>query len=165
MFLATVHLFAQETPLVNRPDTIFVEPSSVNADLSLIIPPEGFVVSEAFNGYIHYQMATAIIMTMIEGANYINIEKGMTEDFFKVNQLHFITKEKVVTDNGTKGLSYKFSFTLENTEFIRYMVYIGDLNNTLWMNITYPKMADELLSSEIEKVIQSAQLTPRKDEE
>lgn len=165
LFLTTIHLFAQDSTLVNPRDTIFVEPHTINADLSLIQPPEGFVVSEAFNGYIHYQMATAIIMTMIENANYVNIEKGMTQSFYDEKGLTFISKEKITTTSGLKGLSYKLSFTLKETEFIRYMVYVGDLNNTLWLNITYPKMADELLTDVIMKVIQSAQLTPRKDEE
>ncbi len=161
LFSTTAFLFSQDHPVS---DTVYVEPSTHNADLSLIVPPEGFVVSPAFNGYIHYQMATAIIMTYIENANYINIDKGMTPEFYRANQLNFISKEKVVTDNGTKGYSYKFDFILEETEFIRYMVYIGDMNNTLWLSITYPKMADELLEDEIAKVIQSAQLKPRKNE-
>ncbi len=162
LFIATSHLIAQSS---TNGDTVYVTPSTSQADLSLITPPEGFVVSENFNGYIHYQMGAAIIMTLIEGTNYINISKGMTEEFYSANQLHFISKEKVETDNGLKGLSYKFYFTLKETDFIRYMIYVGDLNNVLWLSITYPKMGDELLSPEVDKVIQSIQLKPRKDEE
>ena len=146
-------------------DTVYVEPSANDADLSLIIPPEGFVVSENFNGYIHYQMSSAIMMTLIEGTNYINMSNGMTEEFYATNKLHFISQEKVETRSGLKGLSYKFSFTVNDADFIRYMVYVGDLNNVLWLNITYPKMGDELLAPLVSETIQSAQLTPRKDEE
>ena len=164
LFPTTVILFSQNITLANKADTINIEPHSYSADLSMINPPEGFVVAKEFNGYIHYQMATAIIMTYIEGANYINLDKGMTPAFYRENKLNFISKEKIVTKNGSKGLSYKFFFTLEETDFIRYMVYIGDLNNTLWLNITYPKMADELMVDEVAKVIYSAQLKPRVNE-
>ena len=165
-FFITSQFFAQDSTSISirRGDTMYVEPSTSLADLSMITPPEGFVVSENFNGYIHYQMGAAIIMTLIEGTNYVNISKGMTEEFYAANQLHFISKEKVETKSGLKGLSYKFYFTLEETEFIRYMVYVGDLNNILWLNVTYPRMGDELLSPKIDKMIQSAQLKPRENE-
>ncbi len=164
MLFLTLQFFAQDSTYINQKDTVYVTPKTSLAELSLIVPPKGFVVSEDFNGYINYQMGAAIIMTLIEGTNYINISKGMTDEFYKANQLNFISQEKVETKSGLKGLSYKLYFTLQDTDFIRYMIYVGDLNNVLWLNVTYPKMGDELLSPEIDNIIQSAQLIPRQDE-
>lgn len=134
---------------------LYKEPESFPANLSLLTPPEGFVVSDQFNGYIHYQVGAAIIMTLIKNISYLQLSGGMTEDFYKENQLTKLSESPVLTKNGTKGIMYKFYFNLQNTDFIRYMVYVGDLNQTLWLNITYPKLVDELMEPELLKSIQT----------
>jgi hypothetical protein len=141
-----------------------VIPKQVLADVSMITPPEGFVVSDRFNGYIHYQAGAAIIMSMLENTNFINIEKGMTEDFFRSNQLVLIEKRNFEADNGTKGLIYKSTFVLSGKDYVRYFVYAGDLNRTLWLAITYPKAVETLVDSEILKSIQSINLKPVSNE-
>ncbi len=126
----------------------------------MLVPPTGFVVSDRFNGYIHYQAGAAIIMSMIENTNFLNIEKGMTDEFFKANQLTLIEKRNLETNIGTKGLVYKFSFVLKEKIYIRYFVYAGDLNNTLWLAITYPRDLETLVDSEILKSIQTININP-----
>lgn len=142
----------------------YVEPESSSADLNMITPPDGFEISKNFNGYIHFKTGSAIIMTLIKDATYLMIAKGMTEEFYEANKLTLISERKVLTDNGTKGLDYKFSFVLQDVDFIRHMVYVGDLNQTLWLAVTYPKMAEELVEDEILKCIQSINLNPVDDE-
>jgi len=145
----------------NHQDSIIVVvPKQGPANLKMITPPEGFVVSDKFNGYIHYQTSAAIVMTMIENANFLNIEKGMTEEFFKKNQLVFLEKKDLVSDNGTKGIIYKFSFVLSGREFIRYFVYAGDMNKTLWLAITYPKHLESLVDAAILTCAQTINLNP-----
>lgn len=143
---------------------VYITPESSLAELNLLTPPEGFEVSDAFNGYIHYQSSTSIIMTMIENLSYLDMEKGMTEDYFITNQMTFVKSEEVKTDHGYGGLIYKATFTLDNQPFVRYFAYIGNLNNTLWLSITYPTKVEALVESEILKCIQSVNLNPVADE-
>lgn len=153
LFVIPILGFSQENDSI-----AYKEPEALAASLSMFTPPEGFVPSEQFNGYIHYKIGAAIIMTLITETSYPLIAKGMTQEFFDENKLHYINESEVLTDNGTKGIKYKFSFTLEKHEYIRYMIYVGDLNQTLWLNITYPKLVDDLLEDELMKSIQGISL-------
>lgn len=164
LFLLPFLGFSQNDTIPHEEEMQYVEPESSSADLKMITPPDGFESSEQFNGYIHFKTGTAIIMTLIKDATYLMIAKGMTEEFYEENKLTLISERKVLTDNGTKGLDYKFSFVIQEVDFIRHMVYVGDLNQTLWLAITYPKMAEELVEDEILKSIQSINLNPVDDE-
>ena len=161
-FVSTV--CAQVDSLAQEGERQYVEPESFPASLGMIIPPDGFEVTDRFNGYIHYKTGSAIIMTLIKDATYLTISKGMTEEFFRQNKLTLISERKVLTDNGTKGVDYKFSFVLQDIDFIRHMVYVGDLNQTLWLAVTYPKMGEELVEGEILKCIQTINLNAVSDE-
>ncbi|NRA12885.1 MAG: hypothetical protein HRT57_13085 [Crocinitomicaceae bacterium] len=152
--------FGQEDSL-----RVYVTPEKSTADLNLLTAPEGFVISEMFNGYIHYQSSTSIVMTMIDNVSYLDMEKGMTEDYFTSNDMVFVKSEKVKTDHDYGGLIYKATFTLEGQPFVRYFAYIGDLNQTLWLSITYPVKVEELIEGVILKCIKSVNLKPVKDEE
>ncbi len=155
----------QEPENKNNSDSLVVNlPEKIETNLSLITPPEGFEPTDKFNGYIHYEASSGIIMTMIDNANYIKISEGMTDDFFRKNGLTFIEKQSFVSDNGVKGIYYKSSFVTSDVDFIRYMVYAGDLNKTLWLNITYPTKLEELIESDILTTIQSIQLNINQDE-
>ena len=168
VFCLNSYLYAQTDtlngPQQNADSTKVIVPKQVQADIKMITPPEGFVVSDRFNGYIHYQAGAAIIMSMLENTNFINIEKGMTDDFFRLNQLVLIEKRNFESNNGNKGLIYKSTFVLNGKDFVRYFVYAGDLNRTLWLAITYPKAAEILVDSEILKSIQSINLKPSSDD-
>ncbi|HLP14554.1 MAG TPA: hypothetical protein VK177_21665 [Flavobacteriales bacterium] len=159
-----IHVDAQNDTLHSqhsKQDSIkVVVPKQGLANLKMLTPPEGFVVADKFNGYIHYQASAAIIMTMLENVSFIDIDKGMTNEFFQKNQLVFIEKKDMVSASGTKGLIYKFSFVLSGKEFIRYFVYAGDLNKTLWLAITYPRQYDALLDANILQCTQTITLNP-----
>jgi len=152
--MSTSTLFAQDST-----DTIIhVIPLKKKAALNLIDTPVGFEKSPDFNGYIHYQASSAIIMTFIENANYIKISEGMDEAFYAENQLKFIEDTSFVSDNSVPGNAYKLNFKTNDVDYIRYMVYAGDLNNTLWLNITYPVKYEALMQPVIMNVIKSIRL-------
>lgn len=142
-----------------------VIPSTENASLNMLTPPPTFEVSQAFNGYLSMQNSSAIIMTQINNANYLKIAEGMTEEWYASQRLTFISSSDVITNHGNKGKMFKASFTLEGDPWIRYMVYIGDLEKTLWLSITYPGKLEELVEGEILKSIYSVNLNPDKNEE
>lgn len=136
-------------------DPEYAIPEQKLVDISILTPPVGFEDSPAFNGYISYQNGAAIIISLITNANYLKIDEGMTEKFFRDNKLTFVSKKEIETAEGVSGLYYTLSFNLENTDFVRHIVYIGDLKNTLWLNITYPKSVEALMEKEIVKSITS----------
>jgi hypothetical protein len=135
-------------------------PESVDADLNMIVPPQSFEASDAFNGYLSLQNSSAIIMVQINNSNYLRFADGMDEKFYAENKLHFISKESFVSENGVKGVYFKLWFELKGDRYIRYMVYAGDLSTTLWLNITYPEMLQELVEMEIIKSIKTINLKP-----
>ncbi|MFT5858393.1 MAG: hypothetical protein ACI865_000480 [Flavobacteriaceae bacterium] len=158
---------AQEEPVSTEQSDdslIFVLPQESNAELTLIVPPEGFEPTDKFNGYLHVQASSGIIMTMIENANHVKMDEGMTDDFFKANQLTLIERKDIKSDNLVSGTLYKCSFTTGETPFIRYIVFAGDLNKTLILHITYPSKIEGLVEPEILKSIQSITLNPTRDE-
>ncbi len=162
MLFFTVPVFCQEG---STDDSLAVVlPEKATASLNLIIPPEGFEPTDKFNGYLHAQASSGIIMTMVENANYIKISEGMTEEFFAKNSLTFIEKTEFISDNSVNGVYFKCSFVTGDTPFMRYIVYAGDLNKTLWLNITYPTKLEHLVEQELIKSIQSITLKDSRDE-
>lgn len=145
---------------VNQDSLEVVVPETVLADLNMIDAPATFNPSDAFNGYLSIENSSAIIMTQINNANYLKIAEGMNDEFYTKNNLNFISKESFVSENGVKGVTFKLWFELKGDRYIRYMVYAGDLSTTLWLNITYPEMLQELVEMEILKSIQSITLNP-----
>ncbi|MDG1429084.1 MAG: hypothetical protein P8M19_06130 [Crocinitomicaceae bacterium] len=158
---------AQETPVrgeEEKDSLVVVKPVESKADLNLIIAPEGFEPTDKFNGYLHAQASSGIIMTMIENANYFKIAEGMTDDFFRANKLTLVNKKEFTSDNSVTGVQYKCSFITNDTPFIRYIVFAGDLNKTLWLNITYPSEIETIVEPEIVKSLQTITLKPSRDE-
>lgn len=141
--------------VVDSSAVVHIEPKAVPADLSAITPPEGFEVSDKFHGYISLKMGTAMLMTQINDASFVILKKAMTDDYFEKNHLTKISEKDLTTDSGMKGIIYKCAFRTQKTDFIRYIVYAGDLNKTLWLNITYPKMVEELMEPAILKSIKT----------
>jgi len=146
-------------------DTVYLEPNPVPASLDLISVPSTFTASDKFNGYMDASSGASIIMTLIENISYPVLSKSVNADFEPQNNLHKMAEGSINANSGLKGVWYKYSFEVDakmpqdstkNMEFIRYMVFIGNLQKTLWLNITYPKMIDELMDPEMLNVFKSA---------
>ncbi|MCF8268698.1 MAG: hypothetical protein K9I25_01910 [Crocinitomicaceae bacterium] len=130
-------------------------PVQCPADLKLITVPEGFIESTSFNGYIHLNSATSIVMTSIEHINFIRLCAGMTPEFFAQNGLTLNEEKEFTSRENVPGKYYKASFIIDEIPHVRYIVFSGDLNRTLWLNITYPKMFEALISAEVSAIIES----------
>lgn len=128
-----------------------VEPKAVLVDVSIMTPPEGFEVSDKFNGFISPKMGTAILLSQINGVSFVILKQAMTDTFFVQNNLTKLEVSNLITESGLKGVIYKCSFHTQNTDFIRYIVYAGDLTRTLWINATYPKIVEELMEPALMK--------------
>ena len=148
-----LNTYAQTDTLGVKPDTSYAVPQTIDASLEVMKAPEGFVVSELFNGYIHYQASASILLTFISDVNYIKICEGMTPEYYESNKLVFVSKRELLSENGTRGACYKFTFMLDGIEFTRQMAFCGDLNNTLWVNATYPSKYNALLDDDFDKAL------------
>jgi len=133
-------------------------------DLGILIPPPCFVVSTAFNGYICVSNGSALLMQMIENISYLQATKNMNDEFFKTNGFTFISVIDLIATSGVKGKVYKLTYVQKDQEYIRYMVFAGDLEKTIWLNITYPKIVEELMEIEILKCLQTLTLNPADNE-
>jgi hypothetical protein len=162
--LGCVYAQAQEDTTYQDSARIVV-PEQHDATLDYLTPPEGFEVTKKFNGYIHLSAGSAIIMTMIDNVNFIRATENIDDDYFARNQMVFIEKRDVQSDNGISGVLYKSSFVAQDVDYIRYMVFMGDLNKTLWLNITYPTQVEQLIEGEILKSIQTVNFNLDRDEE
>lgn len=139
--------------------TEYPTPVQCPADLRLITVPEGFVESTSFNGYLHLNSATSIVMTSIENINFIRLCAGMTPDFFAANGLTSVEEKDFTSTNNVSGRYYKAYFVLNELPHVRYIVFSGDLNRTLWLNITYPRMFEPIIEKEISGIINSIKST------
>lgn len=151
-------------------DTVYLKPNAIPADLNSIVPPAGFTVAEKFNGYFDANSSTSITLMLIENINYTVMQKSMTDDFAQTNKLTKIAEGPVNSASGLVGVWYKYSFevnaqmpsdTAQNMRFIRYMAFVGNLKQTLWINVTYPTMIDALMDAEILNCFTTANFTAK----
>jgi len=152
-------IFSQEPVQHTSADNAqYAKPNQCPANLKLITVPEGFVKSEAFNGYLHFTTGTSIVMTMVENVNYIRLCAGMTPDFYEKNNLTPTSEKDFTSDNGIPGKYFKSTFITSGVPHIRYMLFCGDMNHTLWLNITFPQMFEALVEPEIQAIVKSIKM-------
>tara|TARA_B100000963_G_C22612289_1_gene665471 strand:+ start:673 stop:1176 length:504 start_codon:yes stop_codon:yes gene_type:complete len=133
-------------------------PDTKNANINAIRPPIGFDTTSAFNGYLSMQNSAAIMMLQLENSNYIRIVEAIDQDYMDRNKLRLQQKEDIRTNSGSKGKGLTFTFELNGDTFIRKMIFIGNTKKTLWLNITYPKDLEDLLTGPINESIATANI-------
>ncbi len=136
-----------------RVDSEIKAPVLVDPSLKCITVPDGFAKAGENNGYIHPQTGASVLVKAIENANIEQLRKSADEAFFKRNNLTLISTTDFETEEGFPGINYECEFMLDTTKFIRNIVYIGDLNTTLWLNFTYPDQVGKLVAREIDQMI------------
>ena len=99
-------------------------------------------------------------MTLLEGVNYLKLSEGMNASYYQENKLNFVSETKFQSVHKVKGRYYKCTFELNGKKFIRYIVYAGDLNQTLWLHITFPESQAELVEPLIIESIQTIKIHP-----
>ncbi|MFA5573995.1 MAG: hypothetical protein WC994_02950 [Brumimicrobium sp.] len=138
---------------------IYDEPEVSPAKLSFLAPPEGFVPSTDFDGYINVSIGGAILMSVIDNVPYSILKASMTDEFFKENQMVRISETALKISEDIQGVVYKCSFETQGHKFIRMIVYAGGLTKTLWLNVTYPEIMDEQLYAAMMRSFQSINLS------
>lgn len=144
---------------VNDSSSFYPEPEVIQANLAMLTPPDGFVASSDFDGYINMNMGAAILMSVIDNISYSILKASMTDSFFIENNMNKLSERQLMITEDIGGVLYKCQFAAQGHEFIRMIVYAGDLTKTLWLNITYPLIVDEQLEPAIMKSLQSINLS------
>lgn len=150
--------FSQGTQPSDTTQIEYIEPTVGSYPLSCIEPPSGFEIMDGVNGYVNKNTSSTILVQLIDGVNYINIEAGLTPEHWASENVSEVSKESFTTSSGLNGLLYKLSFNVNNTDMFRYMLITGELSKTVWINITYPAQFDALISPEALKSLKSVHL-------
>ncbi|MCI4669244.1 MAG: hypothetical protein MRZ79_14005 [Bacteroidia bacterium] len=108
-----------------------------------LTPPEHFKVAEQFYGFIHGESSSTILIQELEGTSYLLLKQGMTPEYFASQGFTYISAEDIITTSGLKGILYRMSFTVQETEFERLMLFAGDYHQTFWLVGNYPSMIKE----------------------
>lgn len=136
----------------------YVTPEVKTYSVKCITPPDGFELSEKFNGYISKTSSSTILISIIDGINFVNLQQSITPEHWETQKVVEISNEPYTTDSGLSGILYKLSFTVDGIDMFRYMLITGDLTKTLWINATYPAQFEALLSPAILTSFKSVRL-------
>lgn len=119
--------------------------------IDCLVAPEGFETKADFPGYLHLSTKSSILVTLVKDKNLVDAESSLNEDYFKRERVTLLSKEEVLTDNNEKGLLYKFAFTVNGENWERYSLFLGDLNNVLWVNASYLVKYKSVVEAELKK--------------
>lgn len=119
-------------------------------------PPEHFLISEQLPGFIHAGTSATIRVSEIEGTSYVMIKSSMTEEHFKKEKFTLIEQKEIITANGQSGVLYRLRFTSRGVDYERLMLFSGDYNNTVCVNVSYPAISHDLLYEKIEESLLTA---------
>ncbi|MEX0812928.1 MAG: hypothetical protein WD048_11985 [Chitinophagales bacterium] len=136
----SLQLFAQES------DRISVPGSKVS-----MVPPEGFELSNEFQGFIHLASSSAIQVTEHPGVNPAAMKFSFTEEVLEPQGITLEGKEEVKTNAGVPASLILVSFTVEGMDFERYIFITGDHNNMYIINANYPVMTKELIQDKMKE--------------
>lgn len=127
----------------------------LSPELSLIHPPVGFDSSIYFHGYVNLLKRSAIVLREVVDYGVDEVMLAANNDsYYESRGLTFINKTEFISNHGIKGVYLKMSFKdKQGVDFERFMVYAGNNNNTLVIDIVYP--IEFKLEEDMMKCIQS----------
>lgn len=130
-----------------------------------ISPPKNFKTVENIRGLIHLATTTSITCTEIKGYHYTQIIAQLTPEYIASQNAILNETEEVTTDNGMSGKLFTISFTIpakdstqKDTPFERVMLFTGDMENTIWLNATYPQSVKRFVAKIVRKSLLSVKL-------
>ncbi len=130
-----------------------------------ISPPKNFKPVESIRGIIHLATTTSITCTEIKGYNYTQVTGQITPEYIAGQNAVLNSTEEVTTDNGIPGKLFTISFTIpakdstqKDTPFERLMLFTGDMDNTVWLNATYPQSVKRFVYKIVRRSLLSVKL-------
>ncbi len=114
-----------------------------NTDVK-IAPPESFVKESTINGFIHKGSSTSIQVITIRNAGYQSVTKSLTNEYFEKQGFTLEKTEEMILQNGEPAKLYITSFSTNAEKYQRIFFFTGK-ENTIWINVNYPKIVEGLL--------------------
>lgn len=118
-----------------------------------MVPPEGFELSNEFQGFIHLASTSAIQVTDHPGVSPISMKFSFTKEVLEPQGVTLISQEEVKTNAGIPSILVLVSFTVEGMDFERYIFITGDHNNMSIINANYPVMTKELIQDKMKEAL------------
>ena len=103
-----------------------------------IAPPEHFVLSDQFTGFIHGNTASTILITEMPNTNVVMVMESMEQADLSSQGVTKISEEEVTLNSGDKGTIFLVSFVVDDIPFERMMFFTGDYQNTIKVDVNYP---------------------------
>lgn len=122
-----------------------------------MVPPEGFELSQDFQGFIHLASTSAIQVTDRPGVSPVSLKFSFTKEVLEPQGITLISQEDVETNSGVPSTLVLVSFTVDGMDFERYIFITGDHNNMYIINANYPVMTKELIQDEMKKALLTVQ--------
>lgn len=119
--------------------------------------PEGFELSQDFEGFINLQIAGTII-TQESDQNVSMVLMNYTRASLSEQNMQLINREQVTLTNGKEGVLFTTRFILNgNLEFERLILVTGDFKHTIIIMGNYPAQVKEQWGDEIRRSLLTAQ--------
>jgi hypothetical protein len=150
-FFGLTGAFSQENEGRRPVDTTsmeYIRPVK-NFNKFCLTAPEGFETTDEFNGFVHWNTKSSILVSEVHGRTIVDAEESLNDEYYKSNQVTLVSKTKIKTDFGEDALLYKFSFDLNKDKWFRYSLFIGSLNSVLWINASYLEKYEKVVETEI----------------
>lgn len=123
-----------------QPKPVRVEGTKVS-----LVPPPGFVPSERFPGYGLEEAGASILVTELP-APFAAATAAFTDPVALGKKSMKLLARQAVTVNQRAGLLLHYQQTTAGTEFLKWLLALGDETETVLVTATFPKDAERRFS-------------------
>ena len=114
-----------------------------------ITPPEHFIMSNQFAGFIHMATGSTILVQETEGVPFVYYKGENASENFEKQGVTLVEERTLKTNSGKPCYAYVLSFKVEESGkevvFERILLLTGDYNKTIMLNANYPVIVKELI--------------------
>jgi len=125
------------------------EPTKVPNTSITITPPEHFMMSNQFSGFIHAGTGSTILIQEKIGIPFVYYKGENAKENFESQGVTLVEERALKTNLGKPCYVYVLSFKVIEAEkeivFERILLLTGDYNNTIVLNANYPVMVKEVI--------------------
>jgi len=120
-----------------------------------LVPPPGFVPSERFPGYGLEEAGASILVTELP-APFAAATAAFTDPAALGKKSMKLLAREAVTINNRAGLLLHYQQTIAGTEFLKWLLALGDETETVLVTATFPKDVERKFSRPLRSSVLSA---------
>ncbi|MEH6814795.1 MAG: hypothetical protein V7677_19850, partial [Motiliproteus sp.] len=111
----------------------------------LIDPPKEFIATSQFPGFMMESTGSSIMVNRIPGGPYSVVVKGFSPMGLANRGMQFRSREEV-SINGTEAVLLQVSQNAYGTEFLKWMLVLGDAQETVLVVASFPLELEQQLA-------------------